>query len=355
MTSSSRRVGSVRRCLAVLVMTLALGCGDDPPETSPADDRHGHGGGHGGESGIARHGGTEEAASEDREAPLARLVRTEGEVTLGGGVMTAGQALERGERVRVGPGGRADVDVREGARFALEPGADLRIGDVGPARVLLIEGAVHVSNPPEDGPRAILRIATPEASIAISGPGELYIVAHPSGTTVVMSLAGVFSVSNGESDARGRLREIDLATGRTVVVAQRMSEPVTGPQRLDDARRESAALLVAAPVVDDERRRHDLGAAIGRCDEALSALETEGRRGADLTSEHRGAVAAANDAEAMRLQGELVAHSTQLFRLREVATSRWERVHALRMTVTTPLEPDPVGVREGRVRGLLGD
>ena len=34
---------------------------------------------------------------------------------------------------------------------------------------ILIEGGIHVSNPPEDGPRAILRIATPEATVAIFG------------------------------------------------------------------------------------------------------------------------------------------------------------------------------------------
>lgn len=336
---------------AALILSALVACGDD--ETPASEGRHTPPTGEA--ETLVRHSGEEEAAAEDTEAPIARLVRTEGDVSISSGVMRDAMPLPRSERVRVGAGGHADIDVREGARLSLEPNTDLRINDVGPARALLVAGAIHLANPPEDGPRAILRIATPEASIAISGPGEAYIVAHPSGTTVVMVLSGGFTVSTGETDARGRLREIDLGTGRTVIVAQRMSEPVDGPQRLDEARVNSAALLAAGVAVDDERRRHDLGIAIGRLDEALGALEAEARRGAELTDLHRAAVAAADPTESMRLQGELVAHSTQLYRLREVATGRWERLRVGALTVTTPLEPDPVLVRTDRVRGLLGD
>jgi len=304
---------------------------------------------------IRRHGGEEEAASEDTEAPPAVLMHAEGDVTVSSGVLTERLPLSRGDRVQVGPGGAADIDVREGARFSLEPGSDLRVGDVGPARVLLVRGAVHIANPPEDGPRAVLRVATPEASLAITGPGEAYLVVHESGTTVLMVLSGMMAVSTGETDGRGRLREMDLTPGRAVVIAQRMSESVEGPTRLDEARTQAAALLVASSPVDEARRRHDLGTAISRLDEALGTLEAEGRRGGELTEAHRAAVSAANPTESMRLQGELVAHSTQLFRLREVATSRWERLRVIALTIAGPVEPDPIEVRTDRVRGLLGE
>lgn len=343
---------------ALLAALTSCSGGEETPATAEPEPRHGGEtpGRHGGETGEpGRHAGEAEAASENTEAPLAVLVRSEGDVSVASGVLEAHMALARSERVRVGVGGHAEVDVREGARLSLQGDTDLRINDVGPARALLVRGALHMANPAEDGPRAILRIATPEASIAISGPGEAYIVAHASGTTLVMVLAGAVTVSTGETDARGRLREIDLGTGRTVVVAQRMSEPVDGPQRLDDARVQAGVLLAESSPIDDERRRHDLGIAISRLDEALGDLEAEGRHGAELTDLHRAAVAAANQTESMRLQGELVSHSTQLYRLREVATARWERVRVGALTVTTPLEPDPIVVRTDRVRGLLGD
>jgi hypothetical protein len=330
----------------LLLATLLVGCGSSEAPPDPVAEAP---------PTIRRHGGEEEAASEDTEAPPAVLMRSEGDVTVSSGVLTERLPLNRGDRVLVGPGGAADVDVREGARFSLEPGSDMRVGDVGPARVLLVTGAVHIANPPEDGPRAVLRVATPEASLAITGPGEAYLVAHPSGTTVLMVLSGMFAVSTGETDARGRLREMDLTPGRAVVIAQRMSEPVEGPTRLDTARIDAAALLAASTPVDEARRRHDLGTSISRLDEALGTLEAEGRHGGELTEAHRAAVTAANPTESMRLQGELVAHSAQLFRLREVATSRWERLRVIAMTVAGPVEPDPIEVRADRVRGLLGE
>ena len=107
----------------------------------------------------------------------------------------------------------------------------------------------------------------------------------------------------------------------------------------------------------DDADRAALRSETERLDQALRWLETEARRGRDLTNQHRDAVREGNQEESSRLQRELVGHSQSLYRLRRLATARWERVRAKQLRLAAagraPNE-DPVASRRVRVDGLLG-
>jgi hypothetical protein len=331
------------RYAAALALVAALACGDDDrraPLPAPS---------------IPRHGGVELAAAEDAAAPLAVLLVAEGDVQLGRGVPRAGLALERGERLRVGPGARAELELREGARLGLEAGTEVRLGDVGPAHVLLVAGTLHLRRPTREGPQAVVRLATREASIVVQGAGEFLVVASDRGASAALALSGRATIASGELDGRGRLREIELTAPRAILVDAHLGEPADTAAGLEEARTAASALLDALPALDAEHRRRDLGAAIGRLDEALGALEAEARRGGALTLRHREAVAAAEPDEAGRLGGELAAHAAALHRLRESATARWERVRVHVLALGSAPTPDPAEVRAERIRGLLGE
>src|SRR5690606_4534844 len=105
-------------------------------------------------------------------------------------------------------------------------------------------------------------------------------------------------------------------------------EPTEAPRRLADAREAAAALAVAPPEPEAERLARDVQNEARRLDAALRLLETETRRGRELTTQHGAAVREGRRDEAQRLQRRLVDHSQALYRLRQLATARWERLRA---------------------------
>lgn len=343
-----------------LVLALALGvvsgagCGgddDDPrgPRTTASAPRH--------ESArdpaAGRHAGEPvEVIGTPPDQPPARLVRASGDVTRLRGPIDEGAPLEAGDGLVVRGEGRADVDLGDGGRVVLDRDTEVRIGDGGPAQIVLIEGTLHAAVPAGPaGPRPPLRVSTPSASIDLGGSGEFFVRAHPSGTWIA-ALAGLTTVANGEVDGRRRLRVVELAPGRALFVGGRMAEPTEGPARLDDARATASTLFETAGDPEPARLARDADEAAARLDEALLWLETETRRGLELTTQHREAVRAGRRDEGMRLQRELVTHSQRLYSLRQAATARWERLGAITLLSAPP--GDQARVRRDRVASLLG-
>lgn len=245
------------------------------------------------------------------------------------GPIAPGDGLEAGDSLIVRGPGRADVDLGEGGRVVLDGDTEVRVGDGGPAQIVLVRGALHALVPAGPaGPRPPLRVATPAASIDLGGSGEFFVIAHASGGAWVASLAGLTTVSTGEADARRRLRTVELPPGRALLIASRIAEPTEGPTRLDDARPIAALIFEPSAVLDAARAQRDLTESARRLDESLLWLETETRRGLELTAAHRESVRTGRTDDGMRLQRELVTHAQQLYSLRQVATARWERLHA---------------------------
>lgn len=348
-----------RRAAIALVAMLAVGCSgarEDPAPSPPAERAHEGAGGRRHALGAGEP--SAEAHGTPPEEPPARLVRFTGEVARARGTIAAGDALEAGESLIVRGQGSADVDLGEGGRVRLEGDTEIRIGEGGPAQVLLVRGSIHALVPAgPSGPRPPLRIATAAASVDLPGSGEVLIVAHASGVTWVAALSGLTTVATGEVDARRRLRIVELPPARALLVLSRMAEPTEGPSRLEDARAASRVVLESAVPLEADRAARDLAEAAARLDESLLWLETETRHGLELTAQHREAVRAGQSAEGMRLQRELVAHSQQLYSLRQVATARWERVIAQEAQMSRLPQARPselAAARRDRVSSLLG-
>lgn len=365
------------RLVLALALLAAIGCGGDeegaPPVRTTAASG-GHRAGHGEGGGHRGHGSPDERGEDDPrragepveahgtppDQPPARLARASGDVVRARGPIEPGAALEAGDSLIVRGEGRADVDLADGGRIVLDRDTEIRIGDGGPAQIVLVRGALHAVVPPGPaGPRPPLRVATPAASIDLGGSGEFFAVAHASGGTWIASLSGLTTIATGEADARRRLRTLDLPPGRALLVVSRMSEPTTGPERLDDARAAGGAVFETAPPLDAARAQRDATAAGRSLDESLLWLETETRQGLELTSRHREAVRAGRGDEGMRLQRELVSHSQRLHALRQVATARWERVLAgslqlARVPGASPGDGALAESRRDRVTSLLG-
>jgi hypothetical protein len=344
--------------IEVAALALALcsfGCGDD--ETGPGRAHasgHGHStGGHG-----TGHPGEEvEVHGTAPDQPLARVARFEGDVVRQRGAIEAGVGLDADDGLTVRGEGRADVDLGDGGRVTLDRDTEIRIGG-GPAQVFLVRGALHGVVPAGPArPRPPLRVATPAASVDLGGSGEFFVVAHSSGATWIAGLAGLTTVTSGEADSRHRLRTVELPPGRALLVGARMAEPTEGPTRLADGRAAATLVLETAAPLDATRAASELLDASRRLDESLSWLETEARRGRELTTQHREAVRAGNPPEAMRLQRELVGHSSQLYSLRQVSTARWERLVAGELQLARlpgATSSELVEQRRDRVESLLG-
>lgn len=338
--------------VAVALLPACGGGGDDrTPLAAAAPRRHA-------ERGAARHAGEPvEVIGTPPDQPPARLVRATGNVVRSRGLIEPGAPLEAGDGLVVRGEGGADVDLGDGARIALEPDTEIRVGDGGPAQVVLVEGALHAAVPAGPaGPRPPLRVSTAVASVDLGGSGELFVRAHRSGTWVA-SLAGLVTVSTGEVDGRRRLRVVELPPGRALLIGARMAEPTEGPVRLDDAREVATTIFASAGEPEPARLSREVDEAARRLDESLLWLETETRRGLELTRQHREAVRAGSSDEAMRLQRELVTHSQRLYGLRQVATARWERLHAgalLSAQVPGATPSDQADARRDRVASLLG-
>jgi len=286
-------------------------------------------------------------------------VRKTGEVTVAGAEARAGMDLDAEAAIEVPDGGRAVIELRDGGRIELDGPARAILPEDAAAQLVLIRGAAFGAQPPAgNAPRPPLRIAAPAVSVEIGVTGEFYVATFESGAAWVCSLAGTVALDRGEADNRRHLRTLVLPPGRAVAVTDRLAEPTDGPGRLSAARA-AAATLAQTPSnpVDPAAERAALESATERLDRALVWLETEARRGRELTNAHRDAVQQSDTEEASRLQRELVGHSQSLYRLRRLATSRWERIRAeaLRLAmVGRPPAPDPVAQRRDRVAGLLG-
>ncbi len=291
-------------------------------------------------------------------APPARLRDLTGLVTVDGAAAQRGMSLEGEQAIEVPDEGRAVVQLTDGGRVTLDGGSLARVVTEGAAQMLLVRGAAHAVQPPAgNSPRPPLRLVTPSATIEIGGSGEVYAVVFEGGSSWIVALGGASAVSNGEADTRRRLRTVDLVAGQAVAVSNRIAEPTPAPRRLSEAREAARALAVTPTEPELERLPRDLAAEEERLDQALRWLETETRRGRELTSQHNQAVRQAQRDEAQRLQRALVDHSQALYRLRQLATARWERLRVLwlRLGSLGPLPAaDPVAERRERVVGLLG-
>lgn len=298
------------------------------------------------------------AAPPQAEPAPATLGATEGEVTIAGALARSGDPIEAEKPIVVPHDGSAVLQLRDGGRVALDGGSLGRVVTEGAAQLLLIRGGAHIVQlPAGSSPRPPLRVVTPSATVEIAQSGEAYVVLFEGGASWVVALGGGVEVSTGESDARRRLRTVSLVAGQAVAVPDRIAEPTEAPRRLADARLAARALAVAPPPPEADALMREVQAEARRLDQALRALETETRRGRELTREHGDAVRESKRADVDRLQRALVDHSQLLYRLRQLATVRWERLRAkwLRLTlVGHPPVDGPVDQRRERVAGLLG-
>ncbi len=343
----------MRRALALAVLLVA--CGEDPApapldDEPPPDDvidtaaNDGHG------------------PPDTPDPPPGRLVRFTGTVVVGGAEAVAGMEIDGEVPIVVSEGGQAVIQLRDGGRLEIDGESVARLVEDAAAQAILVNGFLYAAQPPAgNAPRPPLRVASPAVTVEIGQSGEIYLASIDwSGAAWVSVLEGAAEVSVGEADNRRRVRTVELPAERAVAVPRRIAEPTEGPSTLAAAR-EAARLLAtggAPDAVDPAAERAVLAGETEKLDQALRWLETEARRGRDLTAQHRDAVRAGNEEDASRLQRELVAHSQELYRLRRLATTRWERVRAehLRLEVMGDASPteDPVALRRDRVDGLLG-
>lgn len=340
-------------CTVAAVLAASSGCGsersDSPVDDTIDDPRPSH-----------STGQPEEGHGEVPNPPPAQMHALEGTVTMNGAAVRAGAAIEAEQTIEVPEGGRAVLQMRDGGRVELAGGTIARILGEGDGAVAFVRGSLYAVQPPMgNAPRAPLRVVSPSASIEIGTAGEIYAVFFETGSSWVAVLGGAAAINTGEADNRRQLRVLDLPAHQAVAVTSRMAEPTEGPTRLTAAR-EAGAVLAAAEgdaAPDAERLQREVGHEVERLDQALHWLETEARRGRELTNEHRDAIHEHNEDESRRIQRELVNHSQELYRLRRLATARWERTRALALRATVvggSRADDPIAERRDRVIGLLG-
>ena len=248
------------------------------------------------------------------------------------------------------------IELTAGDRITLYGPVTARMGEEGAAAIQLVHGSAHVRLPPGPaGPRLPMRLATPESTVELIGPGEVLVVADRSGATWTVVLAGISHIANGDADGHHHARVIEIQSGHTLVFGDEPGEPTEGPQRLDDARTAAETIFSGTTPLEPARLADRAAHAATNLDNALGWLETEARRGRDLTDEHRAAVASGNSDEAMRLQGALVGHAQELHALRDTARLRWERLSTLVLEDAVPAgQPDPLAARRDRAAALLG-
>jgi hypothetical protein len=339
----SRRV----RALAGLAVLLAACDGDPPPRAHTHDPSPPT-------AAIESPHATSVTEVADR-AP-ATLLHATGSVRVDAAPGADGATLERGQRLVLEDGAEASLELAEGDRVTLFGPSTARVGEEGSAAIEIGRGTAHVRLPPGPaGPRGPLRLATPEGSVELIGPAEVFIDADRSGATWFVVMSGLARLGNGDADARHHARLTDLQGGQAVVVAEQPAEPTAAPVRLDQARAAAAMVFGMTPPLEAPRLADRARRAATELDAAFGWLETEARHGHDLTDEHRAAVAAGQSDEAMRLQGALVGHAQELHALRDTARLRWCRLAALVLAGAVPVgEADPSAARRDRAASLLG-
>lgn len=349
------RRSCVRALAGALLLALALvGCGDDaPPPPTRAHDHAPAPSGTGDPASPSPHA-TSVTEAVDR-AP-ATLLHASGAVRVDALPASDGAALERANEIVLDEGAEASIELADGDRITLFGPASAEIGEEATAALLLARGTAHVRLPPGPaGPRGPLRVATPEASIELVGPGEVFLDADRSGATWFVVMAGLARLGNGDADARHHARSTELGTGQAIVVADQPAEPTAGPTRLDEARTAAQAIFAATTPLEASRLLDRARRAASDLDAAFGWLETEARHGQDLTDQHRSAVAGGRSDEAMRLQGALVGHAQELHALRDTTRLRWCRLAALVLAgASVAGEADPSAVRRDRAAALLG-
>ncbi|MFK7985292.1 MAG: hypothetical protein AB8I08_04605 [Sandaracinaceae bacterium] len=342
-----------RRPWLLCVLSVSLGvlaaCGESdpttepPPPSDPVDD-------------VVE---APEGHTTEREAPSpAELVRSTGTITMAGAALEPGSAIESDQTIDVPEEGRAVIQLRDGGRVELDGPARGVVLDQGGAQLLLIRGRLYAVQPPMgNAPRPPLRIVSAAATVEIGAAGEIYLASFESGASWLTVLGGAAAVENGEADVRRRLRSLDLSAGQAVAIPNRIAEPTEGPRTLSAAREAASMLMSGAPPNDAPDPRRDLDHEATRLDQALSWLETEARRGRELTTQHRAAVQDGDEEETGRLQRELVDHSRALYRMRRLAGARWERLQVRQLRVDGAVRTtadELLSTRQDRVNGLLG-
>ncbi len=334
---------------ASIVLALCLmGCGDDPPPPTHTTS-HSH---------SADPSGSPHptVVTEVTDVAPATLVRSTGSLRVDSAPIADGAPLETGQRLVLEAGAEAVIEMTDGDRITLFGPVTARMGEEATSAIEIVRGAAHVRLPPGPaGPRPPLRLATPESTIELIGPGEVLVVADPSGVTWNVALAGISRVENGDADAHHHARVTEIVSGHAVLVGDEPSEVTESPNRLEEARAAAQVLFATTTPLEPARLADRVSHAATDLDTALGWLEAEARHGRDLTDEHRAAVASGNSDEAMRLQSSLVGHAQELHALRDTARLRWERVSALVLAQgVTAGQTDPLAARRDRAASLLG-
>lgn len=335
------------RRAALLSLVVLLGCSDPPEPPAPTPT-------------PTPHQPAEETSGHvtPGDPPPARLVRITGEVTVGGVTARPATPLDAEVPIEVQEGGRAVIQLRDGGRVELDGPSRARLVEGLAAQLLLVHGSLYAVQPPAaSSPRPPLRVVSETAAVEIGQTGEIYLAHFENGASWVATLQGAASVSVGEADSRHRLRLVELHAAQAVVITDRIAEPTEGPGRLTAARDAARALAPGLMAPEAPQPETSLRGEEERVDQALRWLEQETRRGRELTNQHRDAVRAGEQEDAQRLMRELVGHSQALYRLRRVATARWELLRTAHLRVVSlgrAQREDPVAERQDRVAGLLG-
>lgn len=343
-----------RIAAAVLLVVGSLGCGDDAADTgsgartAPEPERG---------QGPEGHSPSVPAQEPRPERPLAQVARLTGPVAAEGPALRLTGPVPVDVPLEVGPDALLGLALRDGGRVDLEANSSALLAGEGPAVVVLARGNLHAVLPPAgNAARPPFHVALPSATVEIGGSGELWVTQLPSGRAWVAVLGGTVDIMVGDLDAEGRPVRRTFVAGQAYTLGGSQAEPAAAPGSLDEVRAQAAGIVRRDRPPRDAQITAGLADDVTALDETLEALGGELARGSRLADEHRSAVAARSE-RARELQRELVGHSQQMFRMRQAALVRWERVLArvrwLAVGGAAP-DPDPTAARRARVRELLG-
>lgn len=313
--------------LAGSLCAMSAGCGgQDTAEVAPTSETEAH--------------------AVEVAAAAASVTSVQGAVSRAGQPLRTGDALEAGDEVDVAAGAMMEFVLERGTTFRLRGPGALRLPELPARAVWIVGGSVLMREAGSEsvGERVALRVATPTATIEVSGATEMTLDVIPTATRIV-ALQGALEVSGHECDVRHRPRVVTLQPGQQMRVAERMEEPAPGPARAEEVGSLPALAPAAAPPTGG----------LHRLDEALRWLELEERRGHELTGRHRIAVQAGDEAAAAEAQRQLVAHAQFVYLLRQLVLARWERIAiGARAQHDTTQWTTEVAPRGERLANLIG-